>query len=114
VGAYKCVSAVSEEIVGGTLPEKRLSKRTLRHNVAVRKRDSARGPHGGDGAYRWSSLVSAVMLAGIGPVKPFLDKSLSTGAHAGRTSEADHTRREPLAQRSGGTTAGTACGRTGA
>ncbi len=31
---------------------------------------------GGGGAYRRASRVSAVMLARIGPVKPFLDKSL--------------------------------------
>jgi hypothetical protein len=32
---------------------------------------------GGGGAYSQTSLVSAVMLARIGPVKPFLDKPLT-------------------------------------
>jgi hypothetical protein len=35
VKAYKCVSAVSAEIVGGTLPEKRFSPRILRRSVPV-------------------------------------------------------------------------------
>jgi hypothetical protein len=35
VGAHKYESAVSAEIVGGTLPEKRFSLRALRHNVPV-------------------------------------------------------------------------------
>jgi hypothetical protein len=34
------VSAVSAEIVGGTLPEKRFSLMPLRHNVSVRAPDS--------------------------------------------------------------------------
>jgi hypothetical protein len=33
VRAHKRVSAVSAEIVGGTLPEKRFSLRALRHNI---------------------------------------------------------------------------------
>jgi hypothetical protein len=35
----------------------------------------------GGGTYRMTSRVSAVMLAGIGPVKPFLPKDLI--AHSG-------------------------------
>jgi hypothetical protein len=35
VGAHRYVSAVSAEIVGGTLPEKRFSRRFLRHSVPV-------------------------------------------------------------------------------
>ncbi len=35
-GAHSPVSAVSAEIVGGTLPEKRFSVRLLRHSVPVR------------------------------------------------------------------------------
>jgi hypothetical protein len=35
VGAHRYVSALSAEIVGGTLPEKRFSKRFLRGNVPV-------------------------------------------------------------------------------
>ena len=46
------VSAVSAEIVGGTLPEKRFSKRFLRPNVPVRTPESAGSPQGGGGAYR--------------------------------------------------------------
>ncbi len=34
-GTHMCVSAVSAEIAGGTLPEKRFSSRTLRHSVPV-------------------------------------------------------------------------------
>jgi hypothetical protein len=40
------VSAVSAEIVDGTLPEKRFSKRFLRNNVLVRTPESAGRPHG--------------------------------------------------------------------
>jgi hypothetical protein len=36
MGAHRYVSAVSAEIAGGTLPEKRFSRRFLRHNVPVR------------------------------------------------------------------------------
>jgi hypothetical protein len=46
VGAHRYVSAVSAEIVGGTLPEKRFSRRFLRRNVPVRTRQSAERPHG--------------------------------------------------------------------
>jgi hypothetical protein len=35
-GTHRRVSAVSAEIVGGTLPEKRFSKRSLCHSVPVR------------------------------------------------------------------------------
>jgi hypothetical protein len=41
VGAYKSVSAVSAEIVGGTLPEKRFAKRFLCHNVLICTPESA-------------------------------------------------------------------------
>ena len=34
-GTHRSVSAVSAEIVGGTLPQKRFSWRPLRHNVPV-------------------------------------------------------------------------------
>ncbi len=76
MGAHKFVSAVSAEIVDGTLPEKRFSPSHLRHNVPIRKPESAGRPHGGGGAYRATSPVSAVMLARIGPVKTFFCKSL--------------------------------------
>ncbi len=83
LGAYMAVSALSAEIVDGTLPEKRFWRRVLRHNVPVRTRESAGRPHGGGGAaYRKTSLVSAVMLAGIGPVKPFWYKYLITHGEA--------------------------------
>ena len=36
VGAHMNVSAVNAEIVGGTLPVKRFSRRSLRHNVPGR------------------------------------------------------------------------------
>jgi hypothetical protein len=48
-GAHKYVSAVSAEIGDGTLPEKRLSPRSLRHNVLIRTPDPAGRPHGGAG-----------------------------------------------------------------
>ena len=35
VGAHMTVSAVSAEIVGGTLPQNRFSSRRLRHNVLI-------------------------------------------------------------------------------
>jgi hypothetical protein len=40
------VSAVRVEIVGGTLPVKRFSKRSLRHNVSVRARFDRKTPGG--------------------------------------------------------------------
>jgi hypothetical protein len=46
VGTHRYVSAVSAEIVGGTLPEKRLVKMFLRHTVLIRTPESARRPHG--------------------------------------------------------------------
>ncbi len=89
MGAHRRVSAVNAEIVVGTLPEKRFSSRVLRHNVPVRTPESAGRPHGGSGAYSLFSLVSAVMLAGIGPVKAFLAKSLIASSEAcGRTERA--------------------------
>jgi hypothetical protein len=46
---------------------------------------------GGGRAYRAASLVSAVMLAKIEPVKPFFDKRLSAHSEAcGRTERAAH------------------------
>ncbi len=43
---------------------------------------------GGGAAYSSTSLVSAVMLAGIGPVKPFLAKDLITHSDVcGRTAD---------------------------
>jgi hypothetical protein len=87
VGAHMNVSAVSAESVDGTLPEKRFSLRYLCHNGLLRTPETAGRPHGGgSGAYRSTSLVSAVMLARIGPVKPFLPKPLITrGEACGRT-----------------------------
>ncbi len=82
MGTHRYVSAVSAEIVDGKLPEKRLIPRTLRRNVPVRTPDSAGRPHGGSGAYRWTSLVSAVMLARIVPLKPFSLNSLITHSEA--------------------------------
>ena len=83
------VSAVSAEIVDGTLPVKRFSPRSLRHNVPIHTLDSAETPHGSGGAHRKTSLVSAVMPARIGPVKPFLNKALPTDSEAcGRTERA--------------------------
>ena len=34
-GTHSCVSALSAEIVGGTLPEKQFAPRALRHSVPV-------------------------------------------------------------------------------
>jgi hypothetical protein len=72
------VSAVNAEIVDGTLPEKRLPPRALCRNVLIRTPESAGRSHDGRGAYRYVSLVSAVMLAKIGPVKWLLFKYLIT------------------------------------
>ena len=46
MGAHKFVSAVSAEIVDGTLPEKRFSPRDLRHDVLIRMPESAGRPYG--------------------------------------------------------------------
>jgi hypothetical protein len=46
LGTYMKVSAVSAEIVGGTLPEKRFSPSSLRNSVLIRTPDSGKGPHG--------------------------------------------------------------------
>jgi hypothetical protein len=46
VGAHRYVSAVSAEIAGGTLPEKRLPLRALRHSVPIRRVKSAGRSHG--------------------------------------------------------------------
>jgi hypothetical protein len=97
--AHSCVTALSAEIVDGTLPLKRFSPRFLCGNVLIRVPDSAGRPHGGDAAYRKRSLVSAVMLARIGPVKPFLPKCLITQAHAAAQNK-PQTRSHALAQRS--------------
>jgi hypothetical protein len=103
------VSAVSAEIVGGTLPEKRFSTRALCRSVPVRRAEAAERPHGGGAAYRLASLVSAVMLARIGPVKPFLPKVLITHSKAcgraekeqrtGSQSDACATQAQPLRSR---------------
>ncbi len=82
MGAYMCVSAVSAEIVVGTVPEKRLPFRALRRNVLVQTPESVGRPHGGGGAYRLTSLVSAMMLAGMGPVKLLWDTNLITHSEA--------------------------------
>jgi hypothetical protein len=90
------VSAVSAEIVDGTLPEKRLSPRALRLNVLICMPESAGRSHGSSGAYRYASLVSAVMLARIGPVKVLLFKCLITHSEGcGRAERRAHA----LAQR---------------
>ncbi len=89
--AHSHVSALSAESVGGTLPEKRFSLRTLRRNVpAHHARVGREDRTGGGAAYREPSLVSAVMLAGIGPVKPFLPKCLIAHSEA-----CGHTEKEP-------------------
>jgi hypothetical protein len=46
LGAHMSVSAVSAEIVGGTLPEKRFLLTALRNNVLVCTPESAGRPHG--------------------------------------------------------------------
>ena len=91
------MSAVSAEIVDGALPEKRLSPRLLRHNVPACTPNAAGAPHDGGGPYRCASLVSAVMLGSIGPVKPFLFKYLITHTHAAAPNEPP-TRSNTLAQ----------------
>ncbi len=52
-GTHSCLSAVSAEIVGGMLPEKRFSKRFLRHSVPVQHarvgRETARAAAGRTG-----------------------------------------------------------------
>jgi hypothetical protein len=54
---------------------------------------------GGGAAYRSASLVSAVMLARIGPVKPFLLKNLIVHSEAcGRAEDEPPTRSRTLAQ----------------
>ncbi len=45
-GTHRYVSAVSAEIVGGTLPEKRFSPRALCRSVPVRRAEAAERPHG--------------------------------------------------------------------
>ncbi len=90
------MSAVSAEIVDGTLPEKRLPLRALRRNVLIRTPESAGRSHDGRGTYSLISLVSAVMLAGIGPVKLFWVKLLIMHSEVcGRTERSAHA----LAQR---------------
>ncbi len=94
MGAYRYASAVSAEIVGGTLPEKRFPPRILCRNMLSPSRPEGRT--GGGGAYSLTSLVSAVMLARIGPVKPFRSKPLITHSEGcGRTERSTHA----LAQR---------------
>ncbi len=91
MGAYRYVSAVSAEIVEGTLPEKRLLPRFLRRNVLIRKPESAGRSHGGGTAYSLISPVSAVMLAGIGPVRLFWSKPLITHSEGcGRAEQSAH------------------------
>ncbi len=86
------MSAVSAEIVGGALPEKRFWWRYLRRNtILILTPDSAGRLHGRGGAYSKASLVSAVMLARIGPTKPFLFKALIAHSEAcGHTELAAH------------------------
>jgi hypothetical protein len=76
VGAHRYVSALSAEIVGGTLPEKRFSRRYLPQRARSARANRPGDRTGGGGVYRVASRESAVMLAGIGPVKPFLFKPL--------------------------------------
>jgi hypothetical protein len=94
VGAHRYESAVSAEIVGGTLPEKRFSPRALCHNAPVRHARVGREDRtAGGAAYSSTSRVSAVMLAGIGPVKPFLLKNLIAHSEAcGRAEDEPPTR----------------------
>ncbi len=88
------MSAVSAEIFGGMLPEKRFSLRTLRRNVPVQHarvgRETARAA---GGAHRSTSPVSAVTLARIGPLKLFFLKYLIT-----HTEACGHTERPTHAQ----------------
>ncbi len=59
---------------------------------------------GGGAAYRKASLVSAVMLARIGPVKPFLANDLiAHSERCGRNERAAHA--QPLRSRSVNTSA---------
>jgi hypothetical protein len=60
------------------LPQRRTRRQRARSARTSRPGDRP----GGAAAYRMASLVSAVMLAGIGPVKPLLPKYLITQAHA--------------------------------
>jgi hypothetical protein len=73
------------------VPVKRFSLAPLRQtNVPYHTPESAGRPHGGGGgAYQAASLVSAVMLARIGPVKPFLLKALI--AHSDACGRAERT-----------------------
>ncbi len=99
-GAHRRVSAVSAEIVGGTLPEKRFSRRDLCRSVPVQHTRVGREDRtGGGAAYNSTSRVSAVMLARIGPVKPFLYKDLIAHSEAcGRTGQTAHA--QPLRSQS--------------
>jgi hypothetical protein len=66
------VSAVRVDIVGGTLPVKRFSKRSLRHNVPVRTPDStgrlpaARGVQHGQPGKRSDALQDRASEAVLG------------------------------------------------
>ncbi len=93
VGAYMYVSALSAEIVDGTLPVKRFTPRSLRRAPTCSSPRASRleDRTGGAAAYRWASRVSAEMLARIGPVKPFLNKYLIAHSEAcGRTERTAH------------------------
>ncbi len=114
LAAYRYVSAVSAEIVVGTVPEKRLSFRVLRRNVLVQTPESVGRPHGGGRAYKRASLVSAMMLAGMGPVKLLWATNLITHSEAcGRIERTARAQPREHAQRSMRRTPGPDWQRTG-
>ncbi len=100
MGTHRYVSALSAVIAGGTLPEKRFSRRFLRRNVPVTRASRPRDRTGGGAAYSSTSRVSAVMLARIGPVKPVLIKYLIAHSKAcGRAENKPPSRSHALALR---------------
>jgi hypothetical protein len=95
-GTHRTVSAVIAEIDGGTLPEKRFSPRYLRRSVPVQHAPVGREDRtGGGGTHSATSRVSAVMLARIGPVKPFLPKCLIAHSEACGRAEDEPLMRSP-------------------
>ncbi len=95
------MSAVSTETADGTVPVKRLSPRSLHDNAhaGTHASPAAPAPHGDWGAHRWTSLVSAVTLARMGPVSAFLFKFLIT--HSADASAISAAARLPHAARPG-------------
>ena len=68
------MSAVSAEMADGTTPLKRFLVRALCHDAPSHSGqiESALALHGLAGTHRETSLVSAAMLAGKGPLKAFV------------------------------------------